>query len=393
LKEGDVPVRKGILILLTLALVGSAAGSAQAQSPADSLVYAVSALSPPEVMVPPILLQDPDLHALMVELASGASLEEAGRRLDLDREGRTRLLGLIEVEALGRMSAEGWQPLALALDAPSADSLRSRALPLAQDLADTLDAHWAEVDSMVAALPVAGRVPLQQTGFILLGDFLLGRMQAGMFWQAGLAPRDRPFAFRVYRVPVEKAPSGHTLGAAGPGGFRVARYAPTPAAFGLALLEDPEAPITRVLAPGEGEREHLRAEVLEAYRVWYLFGTPPGGPARRLLVRLEAVDGEGRLRVPLITPADIEAMQSAAGTLADRLWPLFQDRLAGIAEMAETLGYGEPGLLGEVALWTWEMAANLAVHELVDRGRVLPPLSGRGQAIIVPAKKGAALRK
>ncbi|MFO7768623.1 MAG: hypothetical protein R6W82_06685 [bacterium] len=377
-------MRRSILILSAALIAGNGTGTAVAQSQADSLVYAVSALSPPEVTVPPILLQDGRIHALMVELASGSSMEEAGHRLGLDAEDRTRLAGLLEVEGLGRMEGGEWRPLALALDAAGADSLREHAGSLARAIAETLDSRWSEVDSLVGGLPVAGRLPLEQTGFVLLGDYLLGRMQAGLFWEAGLAPRGRPFAYRVYRLPPDRAPAGHSEGPPGPHGIRIVRFAPTPEPFGLDLLGDPEAPITRALIAGPGGGERLRAEVLEAYRVWYLFGTPPGAAARRLLVRSEAVDAEGRLRVPLITASDIEAMQSAAGRLADALWPPFQEQLGATAELAGRLGYGDPQLLGEVALWTWEMAANLAVHELIERGRILPPPSGRGQAVLIP---------
>ena len=384
MKEAAAPRYRIVgTLTLVLALVfwGGAAG---AQSPPDSLVYAVSTLAPPDVTVPPILLEDARLHALLVELTSGRSLEEAGERLDLAPQERGRLLGLIEMEGLGRLGPEGWQPRVLALDREGAATLRQHAALLASVISDSLDARWDEVDSLAASFPVAGRLPRGQTGFVLLGDYLLGRMQAGLFWLAGLAPRDRAFAFRVYRLPPGEAPSGHSAALGGEGGFRIARYAPTTAPYGLALLQVPDAPITRALADDAAERERLRADVLEAYRTWYLLGTPPGASARRLLVRMEAVDEEGRLRVPLIASGDLEAMERAAGRLADLLWPAFQDRLGATAELADQLGYGEPGLLGEVALWTWEMAANLAVRDLVERGRILPPPSGRGQAILVP---------
>ncbi len=377
-------MKRPTLVIVIALLMGAGAGSVRAQSPPDSLVYAVSTLAPPEVTIPPILLQDGKLHALMVELASGAGLDEAGRRLELDSGERTRLVGLMEVEGLGRLTAEGWQPLALALDAALTDTLTEGARSLAEAIADTVDARWAMIDSLVAGLPTAGRLPLEQTGFVLLGDYLLGRMQAEMFWQAGFGPSERPFAYRVYRTALQQAPPGHSAGPPGSGGFRIVSYAPTTAPFGLALLDDPGGAITRALAPLPGDREALRSEVLEAYRVWYLFGTPPGASARRVLSRLEAVDGEGRLRVPLITPGDLEAMRSAAGGIADALWPRFQQELGWIARTADRLGYGEPELLGEVALWTWEMAATLALRELIDRGRLLPPPSGRGQSVLVP---------
>jgi hypothetical protein len=52
--------------------------------------------------------------------------------------------------------------------------------------------------------------------------------------------------------------------------------------------------------------------------------------------------------------------------------------------MAADLGYEDPAMLGEIALWTWERAAQLAIWDLVEEGLLLPPSNSRGQALLVP---------
>lgn len=338
--------------------------------------YSVSTLAPQDVVVPPIVLGDADLHAALVELARSPSIAEARRRLGISTQEMTRLIGLAEVEGLGRQTSQGWQPLALALDAAGVDSLRSVCSDLARTIRDTVSARWAELDSLVGTLPVAGVLPLTQTGYILVGDYLLGRFQANSFWRAGLAPTARPYAFRVYRTAPDMAPPGHLEDPPAADGWRSVRFAPTAEPFGFASIEDPEA----------GETADMAAEVRRAYRLWYLLGSEPGPLMRRMLQRLEAVDTAGRLRVPLISAGDLDGMRMIADRLGESLWPQFEGLLPRIGIMAAHLGYADPALLGETALWGWEMAVGMAMDELVERGVLLPPIGGRGQALVVPAR-------
>lgn len=362
---------------------------AQVEGTSDTTMYAVATLAPAWVTVPPIVLQEGQLHAMLVELATGADRGTVGRRLGLDRDELDRLYALVEVEGLGRQTeGGGWRALALALDADGAELLTRRAGALADGLADTLVAHWTLLDSLVAELPVAGRLPLEQTGFVLLGGYILGLYQADAFWQAGLAPAHRPYAFRVYRLPAEDAPAGHLVSEFGFGGWRLDRFASSAQPFGLLLMKDPSNPLTRILLSSDaGDEDRLAGELFDAYRTWYVLDRAPDPPTRRLLQRFEAVDQAGRLRIPMISEDDIAPMRTIADRVGALLWPQLQTALPDIAAMAAKLGYDDPEMLGEVALWTWERAAQLAVQELVERGMLLPPISNRGQALLLPIRR------
>jgi hypothetical protein len=237
----------------------------------------------------------------------------------------------------------------------------------------------------VSQLKVAGRLPLNQTGFILIGDYLLGLFQAEAFWQAGLAPSNRKYAFRVYRMNPADAPAGHVVTFSGHKEWQIVRYSPSGEPFGFAALLDPESPLNLALL-GEsdpGAASGLTGELIDAYRLWYLMDAPPDPPTRRLLNRLEAIDNAGRLRVPLITVDDLEKMRSIAWWLGEELWNHLQTLLPKISSTAVELGYDDPEMLGEVALATWEMAVHEAVWDLVNRGFLLPPIERRGQALVV----------
>jgi hypothetical protein len=378
-----------MLIAIVTIAVGGVPTRAQVAGASDTTRYAVATLAPARVTVPPIVLQEGQLHAMLVELATGADRATIGRRLGLDRDDLDRLFALVEVEGLGRQTeGGGWKPLALALDAEGADRLTQRATALAIGLADTLAAHWTLLDSLVATLPVAGRLPLSQTGFVLLGGYILGLYQADAFWQAGLAPAHRAYAIRVYRLPAEDAPAGHLVDDFGFGGWQLDRFGSTIQPYGLLLLRDSSNPLTRALLGGNaGDEERLAGELFDAYRTWYVLDRAPDRPTRRLLQRFEAVDDAGRLRIPMISRDDVAPMRAIADRIGALLWPQLQAALPDIAEMAGELGYEDPEMLGEVALWTWERAAQLAVQKLVEQGMLLPPISGRGQALLLPVRR------
>lgn len=382
---------------VTLYLVGVVfAGRALAwqdehpQAPPQVLRYSVATLAPLDVTVPAAVLRNGTLHAMLVELAAGSSRNDVRGRLGVSDEELEALYRLIETEGLGRQAADGgWEPLALALDEAQVERLAVVATPLAVAIADTLQVHWAGLDSMVSGLTVAGRLPLNQTGFVLVGDYLLGLLQAEAFWQAGLAPLDRGYAIRVYRMNPDEAPAGHLLSNVGLSHWQVVNYSPSGEMFGFAALSDPDSPLRKVLLgdAGPGTAAQLTSELIDAYRLWYLMGTPPDPPTRRILQLLEAVDGEGRLRVPIITPSDLAMMRSIARWLGEILWEHLRVLLPEIGKLAFELGYSAPGMLGEVALATWEMAVHEAVWDLVGQGLLLPPIGRRGQALVAPARR------
>jgi hypothetical protein len=88
----------------------------------------------------------------------------------------------------------------------------------------------------------------------------------------------------------------------------------------------------------------------------------------------------------MISLDDVAPMRAIADRIGALLWPQLQTALPDIAVMAGELGYDDPEMLGEVALWTWERAAQLAVRKLVERGMLLPPISNRGQALLLPIR-------
>jgi hypothetical protein len=378
-----------MLLAFTTIAVWVIPARAQVVGASDTTRYAVATLAPARVTVPPIVLQEGRLHAMLVELATGADRATIGQRLGIDRDELDRLYALVEVEGLGRQAeGGGWTPLALALDTDGAERLTQLAADLAVGLTDTLAAHWTLLDTLVTALPVAGRLPLAQTGFVLVGGYILGLYQADAFWQAGLAPAHRPYAFRVYRMPAEDAPAGHLVSEFGFGGWRLDRFGAATRPFGLLLLRDSSDPLTRsLLGADTGDEDRLAGELFDAYRTWYVLDRAPDPPTRRLLQRLEAVDKAGRLRIPMISLDDVAAMRAIADRIGALLWPQLQAALPDIAVMAGELGYDDPEMLGEVALWTWERAAQLAVRKLVERGMLLPPISNRGQALLLPIRR------
>jgi len=372
------------LAVAVLATLGSTPSRASAQRMDH---YAVATLAPSEITVPPVVMDEVALHALLVELRDGISREVAARRLGLDAAALDRLYGLAEVHALGRQTEEGgWKPLAFVLDAAGADRLTAFTDTLSMALADSLERRWSWIDSLTSLLPLSGRLPLAQSGHILLGGYMLANYQADAFWQAGLAPSDRTWAFRVYRVPADRAPLGHRLRTLGDGGWILDRFARDPSDAGLARLLDPDDPVVAGLATSVEELGRLREQTLLAYRAWYLLDRVPDLPTRLVLERLGAVDSEGRLRVPLIGVADESAMRSIAGQLAEMLWPVLKDALPAVGRLAGELGYGDPRLLGEVTLWTWERAAQGAVERLIERGLLLAAPDGASQAIRLPPR-------
>ena len=356
------------------------------QAPAELLDYSVATLAPIDVTVPPIILGNGALHAMLVDLAAGMNRRQIESRLGLDSEEVEALYRRIEMEGLGRQEAGGrWKALALALQQEGVEKLALVASPLALVMADKLEEHWTALDSTISLLKVAGRLPLNQTGFILVGDYLLGLFQAEAFWQAGLAPSNRKYAFRVYRLNPADAPAGHIVTFSGHKDWQIVRFSPSVESFGFATLLDPESSLSRALL-GEPDSEAMLAltgELIDAYRLWYLMDAPPDPQTQRLLSRLEAIDDAGRLRIPLITVDDLEKMRSIAWWLGEELWSHLQALLPAISNVAMELGYDDPDMLGEVALATWEMAVHEAVWDLVERGLLLPPIERRSQALVV----------
>lgn len=376
----------GAISLVPLKAQPDEPASALVQAPQQLLEYSVATLAPLDVTVPPIILENGALHAMLVDLAAGSSRDEVQRRLGVSSDELEALYRLIEMEGLGRQVAGGgWKPLALALEQDGVEKLAEVASLLAMVIADTLQAHWTALDSTVSGLAVAGRLPLNQTGFILIGDYLLGLLQAEAFWQAGLAPSDRRYAFRVYRMNPADAPAGHVVSYTGYRGWQVVRYSPTGEIFGFAALLNPESTMSRAML-GETDTEtaaRMTGELIDAYRLWYLMDALPDPPTRRILQRLEAVDVEGRLRIPIITQDDLVKMRSIAWWLGEALWEHLRALLPEIGKVAVELGYGDPEMLGEVALATWEMAVHVAVWDMVGRGLLLPPIEHRAQALAV----------
>jgi hypothetical protein len=185
------------------------------------------------------------------------------------------------------------------------------------------------------------------------------------------------------------APAGHQVSILGDGGWRIVRYSPSKAAFGFASILDPDSPITGAVLgeAGRDEIEQFVEELVNAYRLWYLMDVPPDAPTKRILEQLEAVDSGGRLRVPVISQDDLQQMRSIALWFGEALWPHLVDMLPQIGAVAEELGYGAPEMLGEVTLAAWEMASDRAVRLLVDRGVILPPVSSRGQALLIGSRR------
>ena len=366
------------------------AETARLQDQPQLLEYSVATLAPMDVTVPPIVLENGSLHAMLVDLAAGSSRSEVSTRLGIAGEELEALYRLIEMEGLGMQEAGGgWKPLALALEYDSVDRLAVTAAPLAIVIADMLEENWAALDSTVSRLPVTGRLPLSQSGHILIGDYLLGLFQAEAFWEAGLAPPFRKYSFRVYRMNPGDAPSGHVVTYTGHRGWRIVRYSPSGEVFGLAALTDPGSPISRALLGGAEPDTAARVagEIIDAYRLWYLMDTPPDPPTRRILRRLEAADGQGRLRIPIITQDDLDRMRSIAWWMGEALWEHLQALLPEIGSIAVELGYGDPEMLGEVTLAVWEMAVHEAVWDLVGRGLLLPPIRRRSQALVVRVRQ------
>jgi len=356
------------------------------QVPVELLDYSVATLAPIDVTVPPIILGNGALHAMLVDLAAGMNRRQIESRLGLDSEEVEALYRLIETEGLGRQeTGDRWKSLVLALQQKGVEKLAVVASPLALVMADMLETHWTALDSTVSQLKVAGRLPLNQTGFILVGDYLLGLFQAEAFWQAGLAPSNRKYAFRVYRINPADAPAGHVVTFSGHNEWQIVRYSPSGKPFGFAALLDPASSLSMALL-GEPDLEAasgITGELIDAYRLWYLMDAPPDPPTRRLLSRLEAIDDAGRLRIPLITVDDLEKMRSIAWWLGEELWSHLQALLPEISSVAVELGYDDPEMLGDVVLATWEMAVHKAVWDLVDRGLLLPPIERRSQALVV----------
>lgn len=382
----------GCPILVLVLVLATCGGGAEARAQTTpTTVYAAATLAPARVGIPQLVLTDGRLHALLVELAAGTPLETLIQRLGLDRGEADRLLRLAELEGLGhRLPEGGWQPLAPALDQPAFARLVSLIEPLTIAVADTLEARWAHLTERFADLPVAGRIPLERSGFVLIGAWLLGIQQADYFWQAGMAPTHRDYAFRVYRVEPEEAPDGLHLDLLG-GGWQLARWAPDARPYGLARLLDPDDPLNRELSSTDtsatvptGGDEGLLLEVVRAYRLWYLMDQPPDAPTRRLLTRLGMVTPAGEPLVPLVSEADVEQMRSQAGELGGTLWPALRGLIPDLGVLAAELGYAEPGLLGEFTLWSWELAVQGALRRLGQRGRLWVPPDGRVQVLLIP---------
>ncbi len=372
-----------VLLLVVLA-AGAPRGvppvRAQASPPT---VYAVATLAPAEVAVPRVVLVEGRLHALLVELGTGTPLAGLGTRIGAPPEELARLLRLAEEEHLGRLGAEGsWQPLAPALDGIAFGQLEEAVAPLAEAIADTLEADWAALAGRLAALPLAGRIDPERSGFGLVGAWILGTLQADLFWRAGMAPDERAYAFRVFRVSPQGAPRGlrrYDLG----GGWTLADWGPDTTRVGLGRLLDGTDPLAAALgAPGEEGR--VVRELVEAYRLWYLLEVEPDPPTRRLFDSLGLASPEEGPSVPLLSTRDLEAMGAIARDLGASLWPLLGTHLASIGELAARLGYGEEGRLGEFILWSWELAAERAVELLARRGVLSPPGEERAQVLLIP---------
>ncbi|MFC1500282.1 hypothetical protein ACFL6T_04615 [Candidatus Zixiibacteriota bacterium] len=348
--------------------------------------YSVATLAPWNVTVPPIVLENDLLHALLVDLAAGTSPGELRRELGLDVEELETLFRLIEAEGLGRQTNDGgWIPLSLALTSDEVARLRVPADRISLLIADLVETRWSEIDSLVSLLPVAGRLPLEQTGFLLLGDYLLGLFQYEALWSAGLAPTHRQYAFRVYQMDPSDAPPGHHVINLGSSGWQQVSFSSVRHMYGFSTLYDPESPLRTALL-GDASREavdELVLDLVNAYRLWYLMDTPPDGVTRQLLRELEVIDEMGRLRVPLISRADIQPMRSLALGIGESLWPSLVESLPEIRAIAVEMGYGDQAMLGEITLAVWEMAVHEAMHLLIDRGMVLPPTAYRAQALLV----------
>ncbi len=348
--------------------------------------YSVATLAPWDVTVPPIVLENDLLHALLVELAAGTSPGQLRRELGLDVEELETLFRLIEAEGLGRQTNDGgWIPLSLALTEDEVAQLRVPADRLSFFIADTVEARWSEIDSVVSHFPVAGRLPLAQTGFVLLGDYLLGLFQYEALWSAGLAPTHRQYAYRVYQMDPSDAPPGHHVINLGSSGWRQVSFSSVRQLYGFATLFDPDSPL-RIALLGDASREageEMVLDLVNAYRLWYLMDTPPDRVTRQVLRQLEVIDEMGRLRVPLISMDDIPPMRSLALDIGEALWPSLVGSLPEISAVAMEIGYGDQAMLGEITLAVWEMAVHEAMHLLIDRGKVLPPTAYRAQALLV----------
>jgi hypothetical protein len=386
-----VKARPGTPILLLLIVLFSFPSMSEAQGrTGGTAAYSVATLAPWDVTVPPIVLENDHLHALLVELAGGASPAQLRRELGIDSDELEQLFRLIESEGLGRQTAGGgWVPLSLALTEDEVARLRTFTDQLSPIIADSVEARWSVIDSLISRLPVTGRLPLEQTGFVLLGDYLLGLFQYEALWAAGLGPTHRRYAFRVYRMDPALAPPGHRVIALGSSGWQLVDFSSEASNYGFPALLDPESPLRIALLGDLPQQvaERTVHDLVNAYRLWYLMDVPPDGVTRQFLGRLEAVDAEGRLRVPIISADDIAPMRSIALDIGEGLWPHLVNSLPGIAGIAAEIGYDDPGMLGEVTLAVWEMAAHEAVHLLVERGMVLPPPSFRGQALLVRSNR------
>jgi hypothetical protein len=371
-----------ILLVVLAAAAPRGERPVRAQIP-PTTVYAVATLAPADVAVPRVVLEEGRLHALLVELGAGTTLAGLGPRIGATPEELARLLRLAEEEHLGRLGPEGnWQPLAPALDGAAFGRLEETVIPLAEAIADSLEADWTALAGRLAALPLAGRITPERSGYGLVGAWILGTLQADLFWRAGMAPDERAYAFRVFRVPPRSAPRGlrrYDLG----GGWTLADWGPDSSRVGLERLLDGTDPLAAALgAPGEEGR--VVGELVEAYRLWYLLEVEPDPPTRRLFDRLGlASPGEGPA-VPLVSTRDLEAMGAIARDLGTSLWPLLGIHLAAIGELAAGLGYGEEGQLGEFILWSWELATEHAVELLARRGILSPPGEERAQVLLIP---------
>lgn len=383
-----------LLLLMCMVLADpvtiQAQGGVRTEGDQQGWEYSVATLAPWDVTVPPIVLENDMLHALLVELAEGASPGQLRRELGIDVEVLETLFRLIEAEGLGRQTADGgWTPLSLALTADKVTQLKVLADRLSPIIADTVEARWSVIDSLVSRLPVAGRLPLEQTGFVLLGDYLLGLFQYEAIWSAGLGPRNRQYAYRVYRMDPSDAPPGHHVISLGSSGWRMVSFSSVKSLYGFSTLLDPDSPLREALL-GDASREDAEEMILDlvnAYRLWYLMDIPPDRVTRQVLRQLEVIDELDRLRVPLISMDDIPPMRLIALEIGEVLWPHLVKSLPQISAIAEEIGYGDQAMLGEITLAVWEMAVHEAMHLLMDRGMVLPPAAYRGQALLVRSNR------
>ena len=379
-----------LLLLVCMILADPVAilaqGGVRTEGDQQGWEYSVATLARWDVTVPPIVLENDLLHALLVELAEGASPGQLRRELGIDVEVLETLFRLIETEGLGRQTADGgWIPLSLALTADKVAQLKVLADRLSPIIADTVEARWSVIDSLVSRLPVAGRLPLEQTGFVLLGDYLLGLFQYEALWSAGLGPRNRQYAYRVYRMDPSDAPPGHHVISLGSSGWRMVSFSSGKSLYGFSTLLDSDSPLREALL-GDASREDAEEMILDlvnAYRLWYLMDTPPDRVTRQVLKQMEVIDEVDRLRVPLISMDDIPPMRLIALEIGEVLWPHLVKSLPEISAIAVEIGYGDQAMLGEITLAVWEMAVHEAMHLLMDRGMVLPPTAYRGQALLV----------